>query len=393
MASKRVSVVIIGGSHAGLGVSHKLIRQAPEASITLINPSEEYYFNIAAPRFLVKPDSLPSSKYLLNIGETFTQYTENSFTFVKGIAAKIDYLNKTVVVKTSGNSLNERGSKLVAFDYLVIASGSTTPATLGQGSLKLPFKQTAFEDTRKVIFEAQERIQAATRIVIGGAGPLGVELAGELAEATGLKKVITLVSKGDCLLAGSGATETVQRTAESLLGRRNVVILKSITIVQVYQDVESKKWSVTLSDGQTITADEYISRTGVLPNNDFIPKSFLNGEGWVNVDDQLRVVEDKISRNDTYAVGDITSHPYRLLSRVSAQAEVIASNIAATMKRDKRLMVYSAEAQQKMIVVPVGQSTGTGHIGGWTLLGCLVWFFKGKDFLTYKAPKFLLGKE
>ena len=57
-----VSVVVIGGSHAGLAVSHKLLRQTTRAKITLINPSDEYYFNIAAPRFLVKHESLPQSK-------------------------------------------------------------------------------------------------------------------------------------------------------------------------------------------------------------------------------------------------------------------------------------------------------------------------------------------
>lgn len=112
----------------------------------------------------------------------------------------------------------------------------------------------------------------------------------------------------------------------------------------------------------------------------------------MNVDEQLRVVEGKTSRSDTYAVGDITCHPYRLLSRVSIQAATVASNIAASIKKDSRIAKYSAEAQRKMMVVPVGQSTGTGHFGGWTLLGCLVWFFKGKDFLTYEAPKFLRGK-
>ncbi|KAJ5433279.1 uncharacterized protein N7458_012435 [Penicillium daleae] len=389
MSSKPVSVAVIGASHAGLGVSHKLLRQAPKASITLIDPSDEYYFNIATPRFLVKPQSLPSNKYLYDIRESFIEYPSGSLNFVKGLVTRIDYSNKSVLVTTNENSIKNDVIS-VAFDYLVIASGSTTPATLGQGSLKLPFKATAFEDTRKAISEAQKKLQNATRLVIGGAGPLGVELAGELAEASGSPKVITLVSKTGSLL--EGATDTVQRTAESILRRKNVEILKNVTVDEVNEDTEKKSWTVKLSTGQTITADEYISTTGVIPNNQFIPKSFLNDEGWVNVDEQLRVVEGKTSRSDTYAVGDITCHPYRLLSRVSIQAATVASNIAASIKKDTRIAKYSAEAQRKMMVVPVGQSTGTGHFGGWTLLGCLVWFFKGKDFLTYEAPKFLRGK-
>jgi NADH dehydrogenase FAD-containing subunit len=219
---------------------------------------------------------------------------------------------------------------------------------------------------------------------------LGVELAGELAETSGTAKVITLVSKADALL--EGATDVVQKAAESLLRRKNVEILKGVTVHQADQDPETKSWTVTLSTGQTITADEYISTTGVIPNNQFIQKVFLNRHGWINVDDQLRVVGDGTSRSDTYAVGDITCHPYRLLSRVSLQGTIVASNIAASIRDDTSLATYSAEAQKKMMVVPVGQSTGTGHIGGWTLWGCLVWYFKGRDFLTYKASEFLRGE-
>ena len=385
--SKRVSVVVIGGSHAGLAISHKLLRKTPRAKIILINPSDEYYFNIATPRFLVKPDSLPPSKYLYSITEAFREYPADAFTLVKGLTAKIDYSTKSVSVVSAASSTSATSS--FVFDYLVIASGSTTPATLGQAGVRLPFKATAFEDTKKAIYQGQETLKAAKRIVIGGAGPLGVELAGELAEAAGPKKV-TLVSRTSVLL--EGATAPVQRTALSLLRRKGVDVLTEATVKDVVYHTHSKAWEVKLSTGQIYTADAYIATTGTIPNNQFIPKSCVNSQGWVNVDEWLRVVEDGVSRSDTYAVGDITCHPYRLLSRVSLQGETVASNIAMAIEQRNQVATYSAEAQKKMMVVPVGQSTGTGHLGGWTLFGFLVWFFKGKDFLTYEAPKFLRGQ-
>lgn len=386
--SKRVYVIVIGGSHAGLAISHKLLRQTPRAAITVINPSDEYYFNIAAPRFLVKPDSLPPTKYLYSIPEAFREYPAASFTFVKGLVTKIDYSTKSVSVVLPPDSSSATPASFV-FDYLVIASGSSTPATLGQDGVRLPFKTTAFGDTRKAIHQGQETLKGARRIVIGGAGPLGVELAGELAEAARPRK-ITLVSRSSVLL--EGATESVQRTALSLLQRKGVDILTETTVEDAVYETHTQVWKVKLSTGQTYAADAYIATTGSIPNNQFIPKSCLNSQGWVNVDEQLRVMEDGVSRTDTYAVGDITCHPYRLLSRVSLQGKTVASNIAAAIEHKARVVTYSAEAQKKMMVVPVGQSTGTGHLGGWTLFGCIVWFFKGKDFLTYEAPKFLRGQ-
>lgn len=385
---KRVSVIVIGGSHAGLAVSQKLLRQTPRAAVTLINPSDEYYFNIAAPRFLVKPESLPPSKYLYSIPEAFREYPAGAFTFVKGLVTKIDYSTKSVSVVFSADSTSTTTTEFV-FDYLVIASGSTTPATLGQAGVRLPFKATAFEETSRAIYQGQETLKAARRILIGGGGPLGVELAGELAEAAGPKK-ITLVSRSSVLL--DGATEAVQKTALSLLQQKHVDVLTETTVEDAVYEAHIQTWKVKLSTGHTFSADAYIATTGTIPNNQFIPKSCLDPHGWVKVNEQLRVLEDGVSRTDTYAVGDITCHPYRLLSRVSLQGETVASNIAAAIDEMDRVVTYSAEVQKKMMVVPVGQSTGTGHLGRWMLFGCLVWFFKGKDFLTYKAPKFLRGQ-
>ncbi|KAJ5535563.1 hypothetical protein N7513_008749 [Penicillium frequentans] len=178
----------------------------------------------------------------------------------------------------------------------------------------------------------------------------------------------------------------------SLLKSKNVDILTGTTVEEAMFESHSQKWKVKLSNGKTHTPDAYIATTGSVPNNEFIPKGCLNSQGWVNVDEQLRVVENGVSRNDTYAVGDITFHPYRLLSRVSLQGQTVATNIVAAIEQNARIMTYSTEAQKKMMVVPIGQSTGTGHLGGWTLFGCLVWFFKGKDFLTYEAPNFLRGQ-
>ncbi|OAA52142.1 Pyridine nucleotide-disulfide oxidoreductase, NAD-binding domain protein [Cordyceps fumosorosea ARSEF 2679] len=387
MAQRTVSVVVIGGSHAGLAVCQKLLRRTTRVHITLISPSQDYYFNIAAPRFLVKSNSLQQSSYLHSITDAFSEHSSDKFTFIRGVAVAIDDGKKTVSASVITDSAVTTGNTF-GYDYLVIASGSTTPATLGQSGLKIPFKATAFEDTKAAIHEAQKKLAAADSIIIGGGGPLGVEMAGELAEAPGGKKII-LVSQTDALLVG--ATPTVQKRSLALLNQKNVHVILGSRVESAQYSADAKVWSVKLASGRTITADQYIASTGVVPNNDFIPKRFLNAGGWVNVDDQLRVLQQDKPCSNIYALGDITMHADRLLSRVSIQGDVVAANIVAGMMEQEGARTYLAEAQRKMMVVPVGQSTGTGHFGGWTLMGCLVWYFKGKDFLVYEAPKFLRG--
>lgn len=268
MASKRLSVVIIGASHAGLGVSHKLLRQTTEASITLINPSDEYYFNIAAPRFLVKPESLSPTKYFYSIPKSFQQYPKGSFTFIKGLVTELDLSKGSVTVSTSS-----RSTVTVSYDYLVIASGSTTPATVGTSGLRLPFKATGFEDTKTAIRVGQEAIKNATSLLIAGGGPLGVEIAAELAEAAGPSKNVTLVSKTDLLL--EGAPDSVKKSAEALLRYKNVEIIKATAVDRAHQDPATKKWTVTLSTGEEITTDAYISTTGVFRIINSFPRVYL----------------------------------------------------------------------------------------------------------------------
>lgn len=118
-----------------------------------------------------------------------------------------------------------------------------------------------------------------------------------------------------------GAIEPVQKHAMSLLRRKDVDILTEATVDNAEYETDSKTWEAQLSTGRVLTADAYIATTGTIPNNEFIPKSCLNSQGWVNADEQLKVVEDGISRSDTCAVRDITCHPYRLLSRVSLQGK------------------------------------------------------------------------
>lgn len=389
MVLKQVSVVVIGGSHAGIGVAQGALRRISNAKVTVINPSEYYYFNIVAPRIIAKPRSIPSDKYIYAIHDVFQHYPKTSFEFIKGTVTRISLEDRAISLQKATSS----SSSMVPFDYLVIASGSTTSATIGKDGVKMPFKTNGAEDLLAAIKEAQSNIQQAQSIIVGGGGPIGVEFAGELAEA--FKGVdITLVSATDLPLPG--IKDTVRRIAEQTLKKKGVTVLASQRIESVRHDTSSKKWTVVLSTGDELTADAYVSATGVIPNNSFIPPSFLDRSGWVEVDEFLRVRSDspggRCSEPRIYALGDITTHQYRLLSRVPEQAKVVVANLEADIAGKQPQTTYSSDEQRKMMIVPIGESAGTGQFGSWVVPSFLVWYFKGKDFLTYKAPSFVSGR-
>lgn len=384
--TSKITVVVIGGAVAGIKVSHGVLNQIPTAKVILVNSQEDYYFNIATPRVMAKPDAFSTSQYLYPIEDIFKKYPTGSFEFVRGTATEIDAETKRVMVEQS-TTLS------ISYDYLVIASGSTTHAAIGHESALVPFKSTGSADLYSAIDAAQKAIRDANSIIIGGAGAVGVEFAGELAEAFASKKKspssITLVSATKRVLPK--LKDDAGAAAERLLKAKGVRLLSSRKVEKAEHDQISKRWTVTLDGGERLTADLYVSATGVIPNNKFIPSAFLDKDGWLDVDDQLRVKAASGSgKCSVYGLGDITSYPYRDGYRITDQAPVVVSNLKVEITGKGQRATY-APKDKIMAIVPVGSSGGTGQIGGWVPWSFLVAFFKGRDFFASRASSFIQG--
>ncbi|KAF3389701.1 Apoptosis-inducing factor 2 [Talaromyces pinophilus] len=334
------TVIIIGGSWAGINVAHGLLKEVPSAKVILINPSDDFYFNIASPRLVTKPNDIPHEKYIYPIVPLFNKYAnvKQNFELVLGKATSLDLHGKNVIVQ----DVNNGTTKTLAYDYVVLASGSTSNATTGTGSF-------------------QEAIKSVKKIIIGGAGAVGVEFAVEIAEAYPSVEVTLLIN------------------SDNLLKQKGGKILTGKAVTSASKD-SAGKWNVVIADGQILTFDIYVSTTGVLPNNESIPSSLLNKNGWVEVNKHF------VSKADSsvYAVGDITQYSARLVSRISGQVPVLISNLKADI-------LPVMDDPSLMIIVPIGKSTGTGQIGSFTPPGFLVSFVKGKDYFTGSGKKFIAG--
>lgn len=378
------TVAIVGGSFAGLQVAHSLLT-VPNVKVVLINPSTLFYWNIAAPRIVAKAKAFSSDQYLLPIASAFTKYPTDSFEFIAGTATAIDANAKTVSVTP-----NEGDSRTVTYDYLVITSGSTTASSNGSitGS-PIPFKPTNRDDLKEIIAASQQQISGAKEIVIGGAGPIGVEVAGEIAEAasqSGNKVSLTLISATDRVL--SMLKPSASSSAEKMLKKLNIKVINStrVTGAEASSEGDSKSWTVSLSNGDKLSADLYIPTTGSLPNNSFIPEQFLDQDGWVKVDKELRV----LSAEGIYAAGDITNNSMRLGFKAGEQAKIAANNLKADIAGKGERQSYD-QGQSVMMVVPVGEGGGTGQVFGMVPFSFMVKMIKGRDYFVSKAGAALAG--
>ncbi|RAH53563.1 hypothetical protein BO85DRAFT_453075, partial [Aspergillus piperis CBS 112811] len=204
-----ITIPIIGASIAGLTTAHSLLShftttnntttnkgKGTKIKILLINPHPSFYWAIAAPRILTKPPAFTESQYLIPIADGFAKYSPDVFEFILGRATSLDFDKKLLNVEevtTDTESTKKTTMREIKYDYLVIASGSTPSASSteplfpgedGKNGEIYPFKLSPTSSTTitEAIKSAQTAISTAKRITVIGAGPIGVEIAGELGD-------------------------------------------------------------------------------------------------------------------------------------------------------------------------------------------------------------------
>ena len=147
------------------------------------------------------------------------------------------------------------------FDYLVLATGSTYNA---------PIKPLAAEPTLASRQGSWDRaaidLKAARSVIIVGAGPVGLELAGEILTYFP-EKAITFVDMAPRVLSGFDAGSVAH--SERWLKQRNVTFRMGIAFEQINTD------SVVLKGGEVLHADLVYPCIGVFPNTSFLKSTPL----------------------------------------------------------------------------------------------------------------------
>ncbi|OJJ98686.1 hypothetical protein ASPACDRAFT_1870966 [Aspergillus aculeatus ATCC 16872] len=394
------TVLILGASIAGLPIAHALLKnnatQPKKTKVILVNPSPDFFWMIAAPRILTKPAAFRPEQYLIPIAPGFAAYPAGEFEFVEGAATAVDFAAKKVDVALSAPTTTSAsptaGTRTLGYDYLVLATGSTTPSSIAThtetagGVALYPFKPPPPPSTTpnptpaslgELISKAQSSIRNAKRIVIGGAGPIGLETAGELADLPH-RPSVTLISAAERVLPGSA--EGASRAAETQLAAKGVYVVTGRRV----QSYSPKEGVVRLDNGETVETEVYIPTTGVLPNNSYLPQEVLDEKGWVVVGEELRVK----GVEGVWAAGDITSHPARLAQRAGEQAGIVANNLVVEINGAGRRKRFAPG--RAMMVVPIGAAGGTGELWfGWVPFAWLVRLVKGEGFFSLPRLKAL----
>jgi hypothetical protein len=182
------TVVILGASFAGLKIAHHLLKTTlpvvKDLKVVIVSPSTHLFWNIAAPRAII-PGQIPDEKIMAPYAPGFSKYPSSSYEIILGKATNVDPANKKVEIGT------ESGPREVAYDYLVVTTGSNSGDAI--------WKQSgSYKEFLERLHHTQDQVKRAKSIIIGGGGVTGVETAGELGFEYGKTKEITLVGHHTC---------------------------------------------------------------------------------------------------------------------------------------------------------------------------------------------------
>jgi apoptosis-inducing factor 2 len=389
--SENRNIVVLGASAGGLSAAHYIARhtlpqlqRSKDAKYTLhlVDPSTHFWWHISAPRAIVSVKEMKNSDTFVPIMDGFKQYTglQDSIVFHQGEAISLDTSGHTVTIKTQ-----EGGDEILEYYALIIATGirSPTPLTTLQGN---------HTKSQKALEEMNTKLASAKDIVIGGSGPVAVEIAGELGTHYKGKAKITLLAGSDKLLPilSKQRADKAQKLLESV-----GVTVKYKTRVESFEQSSDGKEVVKLDNGDSITTDVYIPATGVKPNTEFLPAELKQTNGYVKSNKQTLRVDDAGPR--VYAVGDVAGvdkggmlNMYNTIPVWGANFNHdLLSEAKVGSVAEKKYHFKDPESQ----LVPVGMKTGVGAFNGWSMPGFMVSKVKGKDYMVRMMPDITQGKK
>ena len=329
------TVVVVGGGYGGVAVAKALDEKA---DVVLVEPKDAFMHNVAALRALVDPSWLPT---------IFFPYD--------GLLAHGRVVRDRAVAVDPGRVVTASGEEIVA-DYVVLATGSSYPFPA-----KSDLADT--EATQQQVRAVHRSLSSADRVLLLGAGPVGIELAGEIKHVWPGKSV-TLVDMAGEVLGGSFKPE-LRAELKRQLDELGVEVLLSSRLRgdPPTGAGELGTFTVTTDQGTLVTADIWFRCFGVTPNSQYLGEQLLAArrpDGYIEVGPTLQVT----GHDRVFALGDLSTADAKMAGFAGRQAATVAANITALVAGRSASELAAYQSVGPALVVPVGPSGGAGQLPG-----------------------------
>ncbi len=273
--------VIIGNSAAAVGCIEGLRKYDRAGSITVISDETHHVYSRPLISYYlagkVKPENMVYRK------KDF--YEKNNVT--------VKFGTKAVSIDPKAKKVALDNGESVAYDKLLIATGSSpfVPPTNGLAKQSNVFTFLKYDDALGI----EKLIGPQSRVVVVGAGLIGLKAAEGLAPVTGSVHVVELAPRVLPMILDEQAAAPVQKRLEE----NGITFHLGVTVETVVG--EDKVEKVILKDGTELSCDVLVMGVGVRPNVAEAKAAGVEVNRGIIVDDAMRT-----SVPDIYAAGDVT---------------------------------------------------------------------------------------
>lgn len=271
-------VVIIGNGISGVTAARH-IRKNSNKEITIISGETEHFFSRTALMYVF----MGHMKY-----KNIKPY-EDSFWIKNRINLKQAWVEN---IDTDGNRLYLSGGETMAYDELIIATGSK-PNKFGWEGLDLKGVQGLYSYQDLELLE--ENVKRTQKAVIVGGGLIGVELA-EMLHTRGIE--VTFLVREERFWGGVLPKEEGELIAKHII-KNGINLVFNTELDIIHGNDQGEVIGITTKDGQKIDCQLVGLTAGVSPNIGVVEASKIETKRGVLVDHYL-----KTSAPNVYAIGD-----------------------------------------------------------------------------------------
>ncbi|KAJ3797484.1 hypothetical protein GGU11DRAFT_683508 [Lentinula aff. detonsa] len=389
--SEKTTIVIVGGGIGGLALLNALSTNInPEKqTVVLVDARPTHMHLISSLRLVVSDADDLLNKAVHPYGDhTFRNKLSGNGTFIHGSVNSVKFGDSG-----NGGELILDNGEIVAYDILVLATGSSWPRPLG-------FPTDSRSAIEEHIMARRAEFSKAKDILLVGGGSLGLELAGELKDVFPSKPV-TIIHRERLLLNDTYPDKfriTVQKQVEArgvtvLLG--DAITASDASDVSASQVPES---GFVTEQGKKLNPDLVVPTWGNRPNTSYLPSDLLSSTGHVKILPTFQLP----SYPNVFAFGDIIDwkeqkgaakaaffHTPKVAKNVMAYLDLAEAAGASSVD----LMASKKSAKytgcMEMIMITNGKARGVGYfnilwgiiIGGW-----LITLLKAKTLMIGRIP-------
>lgn len=347
-------IVIVGGGMAGYALAREFRKLDTETPVTIVTADDGAVYSKPMLSNALAQGKMPGALIQKNAARAAEDF---------GIAVRAG--THVDAIDRAGKRLILRGGGDLAHGKLVLAVGARArPYPLGHTAIA---SVNSLDDYRRW----RRGMPEGSRILIMGAGLIGVEFANDLASA-GYR--VTVADPMQWPL-GRLLPEQAGMALREALEEAGIAFHMGRTVKTI--EVDGDGWRAKLDDGSGIEFDQALGAIGLIPQTDLAKAAGLNVGAGILVDDMLATNDP-----DIFALGDCAETSAGMLPFVlplMAEARALASTLAG---RPTKLHLPALPVVVKTPALPIAICPPKPGVEGcWLVTG------NGRDIhAIFRAP-------